>query len=357
MAATAGRRLFDAYVFVDWSGRDAPSPRRPCADAIWVGEQAAAGDAPRETYWTTRQAATAYVFAALVGHAAAGRRVLVGFDFPYGYPAGLAAALDLPGSGAPWQRTWSALARCIVDGPDNRSNRFAVAAAWNARLGPPGPGPFWGCPPARQAPTLARTSPGFAYGLGGGRALARLRLTDRRVAGVQEAWKLLGVGSVGSQALLGIPRVHWLRQHPTLAAASRVWPMETGFTPTPTPRRGPFVLHTEVWPGIVPRDLVRAECANTGAIRDQAQVRLLCRWARQLDAAGDFGAHFAAPPDVEEPALQAVLHEEGWILGEREILARRASRRHPSACGLDLALPRRSLAPTEERWAGGGTGG
>jgi hypothetical protein len=317
MAAENSRRLFDAYVFVDWSGRDAPSPTRPCADAIWIAEQDAGDAVPRETYCTTRHAATAHVFAALAGHVAAGRRVLVGFDFPYGYPAGLAAALGLPGSGPPWQRTWSALARSIVDGADNRSNRFEVAAAWNARLGPPGQGPFWGCPAARRMSSLASTSPGFAYPLGGGQSLARLRLTDRRVAGVQEVWKLLGVGSVGSQALLGIPRVHWLRQHPALAAASRVWPMETGFTPTPTAPGGPFVLHAEVWPGIVPREAVRAECARTGAIRDQAQVRLLCRWARRLDAAGDFGAHFATPSDVDERALQAILHEEGWILGRR----------------------------------------
>ena len=164
---------------------------------------------------------------------------------------------------------------------------------------------------------LASTSPGLRL-RAGRRAVTRpLRLTDRRMAGVQEAWKLLGVGSVGSQALLGIPRVHWLHRHPALAPLSRVWPMEMGFTPTPTPSRGPFVLHAEVWPGIVPREAVRAECAHTGAIRDQAQVRLLCRWARQLDAAGDFGAHFAVPRDVEERALQEVLCEEGWILGRR----------------------------------------
>src|SRR4051794_2455953 len=116
--------LFDAYVFVDWSGRDAPSSPRPCADAIWIAEQDARDAAPRETYCTTRQGATAHVFTALARHVAAGRRVLVGFDFPYGYPAGLAAALDIPGAGPPWERTWSALARSIVDDPDNRSNRF-----------------------------------------------------------------------------------------------------------------------------------------------------------------------------------------------------------------------------------------
>src|SRR5690349_9105676 len=115
MAAEISRRLFDAYVFVDWSGRDAPSPTRPSADAIWIAEHDAGDAIPRETYCTTRQSATAHVFTALAGHVAAGRRVLVGFDFPYGYPAGLAAALGLPDSGPPWQRTWSALAHSIVD--------------------------------------------------------------------------------------------------------------------------------------------------------------------------------------------------------------------------------------------------
>ncbi len=94
MSETAGWPLFDAYVFVDWSGRNAPSPARPQPDTIWVAEYARGDAAPRETYCPTRQAATDHVFRVLCGHVLAGRRALVGFDFPYGYPAGMVAALE-----------------------------------------------------------------------------------------------------------------------------------------------------------------------------------------------------------------------------------------------------------------------
>ncbi len=326
MTQTAGRRLFDAYVFVDWSARNMPSPARPEPDTIWVGKYAAGEAAPRETYCRTRESATAHVFGALREHVLAGRRVLVGCDFPYGYPVGFAAGLGLGGRPPAWRAIWTALACRIRDGPDNRANRFQVAAALNARLGGVAPGPFWGCPAAAETATLRRTSPGFAYPLGEGRSLARLRLADRRVAGVQEVWKLYGVGSVGSQALLGIPRLHWLRYHPDLAPLSRVWPFETGFTPTPAPAEGPFVLHAEVWPGILPAATAAAEIAASGAIRDQAQVRLLCRWAAALDAAGRLGDHFDRPDDLDAAALGAILDEEGWILGESMVRSRRAGR-------------------------------
>ncbi len=202
-----------------------------------------------------------------------------------------------------------------------------MAADLNARLGDATPGPFWGCPEAARAATLRPTSPGFDYPLGGGRTLARLRLADRRVPGVQEVWKLLGAGSVGSQALLGIPRVHWLRQHPDLRAVSRVWPFETGFTPAPSPAVGPCILHAEVWPGILPAAEVVAEVAASAAIRDQAQVRLLCHWAAGLDAAGLLGQLFDTPTDLDAAALRRALDEEGWILGESVVRSRRGRRR------------------------------
>jgi len=75
-----------------------------------------------------------------------GGRVLIGFDFPYGYPSGFAAALGLKGSGPPWRATWNELASLISDGDDSRNNRFKVASHLNLRCGP-GPGPFWGAPP------------------------------------------------------------------------------------------------------------------------------------------------------------------------------------------------------------------
>src|SRR5688500_8443724 len=97
------RTLFDAYLFVDWSARDAPSPARESPDAVWVGECSAGGHEPVESYWRTRAACLAYLGERLIGHVAHGHRVLIGFDFPFGYPAGYVEALGLAGTAAPWR--------------------------------------------------------------------------------------------------------------------------------------------------------------------------------------------------------------------------------------------------------------
>jgi hypothetical protein len=291
--------LFDAYVMVDWSGGSTLGPSRPAKDNIWVGDLWIGGACQR--YFRGRTAATEYVRARLVEHVNHGARVLVGFDFPYGYPAGLARALALDGA-APWRAVWDELGRLVHDDAMNVNDRFDVAAALNSRI--TGPGPFWGCPPSAANERLTATTKGlFSFPVNG---LARLRTTEAAMSGVQETWKLYGAGSVGSQALLGIPRVRALRDDPVIAAVSRVWPFETGFTEQPIPPVGPFVLHAEIWPGIV-------DVPADAPIRDQAQVRLMCEWAARHDSAGTLGEWFAPPLD---PAAAAdVVAEEGWILG------------------------------------------
>lgn len=310
--------LFDLYLCIDWSGRGTPSPRRPAADALWIGQRGAEGEIS-ETYHRTREACTEDLRQRLREHAAAGRRVLLGFDFSLGYPAGLATALGHAGAAAPWLCVWRELARHIHDDGANGNNRFEIAGALNRRVRGESEeatdtpcGPFWGCPPRRTVAGLAPRSPGFPYALNGVGALERWRLTDRRVRGVQEAWKLLGTGSVGSQALLGIPRLLQLREDPYLRAVSRVWPFETGFTARPVPERGPSILFTEIWPGLV-RD--RLDC--TLAIKDQAQVRAVAAWAAEEDAGGRLGIWFDRPAGLAEPEIGAVEKEEGWILGAR----------------------------------------
>lgn len=172
-------RLFDVYLAIDWSARNMPSPTAPTRDALWVGEGFAPGVAdpgpPGETYWRTRHACLDHIHARLLHHVEAGRRVFLGFDFPYGYPAGYAAALGLSGDAPPWRRIWDELRRLIVDDAANCNNRFAVAAALNARCGDPTPGPLWGCPVGTRLPTLAPTSPGYPYLVRSGLSLERLR--------------------------------------------------------------------------------------------------------------------------------------------------------------------------------------
>lgn len=135
--------------------------------------------------------------------------------------------------------------------------------------------------------------------------------------GGQEVWGLYGPGRAGSQALTGIPRIYQLRRHPLLADFSKVWPFETGFLPRPSPDRGPFVLHAEIWPGVVDHRVRVIMTENPDLVRDQVQMRTMCQWASALDRKGDLGALFSKPAWMDSATIHQCLHEEGWILGAR----------------------------------------
>jgi precorrin-8X/cobalt-precorrin-8 methylmutase len=285
--------LFDAYLVVDWSAHSKPKLGK---DSIWIGYHE---NATTLENLPTRFAARALVAQLLSDAVSRSRRVLVGFDFPYAYPAGFARALGL--SGEPWCAVWQELVRLVDDQPNNANNRWSVAAALNARLSE-GVGPFWCVPAARACTSLAVTKHAFPCG-----GLQEYRLVDRqlRASGrrAHSAWKLFTTGSVGSQALLGIPVLSSLRYEPELAEVSRVWPFETGSTVTPSPGRGPFVLHAEIWPGAFPID------RGLHKVLDAAQVKGLAeRFARE-DAAGELGRRFDINAD------NVVMREEGWVLG------------------------------------------
>ena len=306
----AAVRLFDSYLFVDYSARSAPSNVSPSADAVWIGEARAGG--PGAHYFRTRAQATTFLRERLRREISSRRRTLVGCDFSYGYPAGFARALNL--AGPAWSATSSLLAALVVDGADNRNNRYEVAARLNALVGG-GAGPFWGRPAAWRDAAIAARSPGFPFRSANGVDLERLRLTEERLRGVQETWKLHGRGSVGGQTLLGIPWLWALRHAPDLAGASRVWPFETRFRP---PRARPgraLVLYAEIWPSLV--EAAAPVRPGGPPIRDAQQVLALCRWARAADASGALAALLAAPRGLGREGTARALAEEGWILGVR----------------------------------------
>ena len=83
--------IFDRYVIVDWSARNRPVSGK---DSVWACVLDAAGRISTQNP-RTRGRAELMIRPALGHLVADGERVLVGFDFPYGYPAGLAAALGL----------------------------------------------------------------------------------------------------------------------------------------------------------------------------------------------------------------------------------------------------------------------
>ena len=76
---------FHRLIMADWSAASAPGPRRPHKDRCWVGRLDASEDMPELVYCRTRFAALAQIEAWTVE--AASGAVLIGFDFPFGYPA------------------------------------------------------------------------------------------------------------------------------------------------------------------------------------------------------------------------------------------------------------------------------
>jgi precorrin-8X/cobalt-precorrin-8 methylmutase len=292
--------LFDRYVVVDWSA--SARPHRG-ANSIWTCEMAARSTEIRLDNHATRDSARRHLIDVL---AVRSDRVLVGFDFAFGYPAGFARAAGLEGAPA-WRSTWRHLVGALDDRPDNTNNRFEVAAALNERVGP-GPGPFWGTAGGRPgtehlSPTRA---PGFPH-----RGLAEHRLSERAFRSTgrrpSSVWQLTGAGSVGSQTITGIPTVHELRHHASLAHRATVWPFETGLRVDPTGGRPDAIVLAEVWPSAVAVD------RQSHPVRDAAQVTGLCRHLADVDARGLLGIHFA--PVLEGAEERAVLDEEGWIVG------------------------------------------
>jgi len=306
--------LFDAYIFIDWSAANRATPHNPSADAVWMG-QLVRHHCQEETYHRTRNDCISRLLSLLLNHVAMGRRVLVGFDFPYGYPAGFCHSLGFPSGPNEWLEIWTELANRVVDCADNTNNRFAVASTLNGIAGNGRRGPFWGCPVKTTFSSLQSCSPGFPFSASNGVSLGRLRLAEQRLRGTQETWKLYGAGSVGSQALIGIPHVYTVRHHAHLSRCSRVWPFETGFTASPAPTRGAFVLHAEIWPGVVSGQTKQLLTADPSLIRDQAQVRALCQWAESLDDAGQLGQFFDRPHGLTAQQFQRCFQQEGWVLG------------------------------------------
>ncbi len=300
-------RLFDAIILVDWGAASRPVTG---PDSIWVGIM------KRDVRfrWTfeahnpaTRAEAGALVEAELAERKKKGERTLLGVDFPLGFPRGMGAALQLKGEPA-WRAVWTQIIGMIKDKADNTNNRFAVGASLNRKM--TGEAfPFWGCPAAEAQTSLSVKRP-RAHGAGD---LPEFRLTEEAARGAQSVWKLFYNGSVGGQALVGLPVVKRWRDAPVRAERTRVWPFETGLRALGTADlENVDLVIVEIYPGLVKDPKPEPK---PGEVKDQAQIRALAERLSALDEAGKLSPLFAGTKVLAAEERLQVEQEEGWILG------------------------------------------
>jgi hypothetical protein len=281
---------FDRHVMVDWSAAAVPTRGK---DSIWLG-LAERGAGTTVENIPTRHAAIGRLRGIARETLEAGERLLIGFDFPFGYPAGVAG--DVTGKGSALA-LWRWIAERLDDGETNANNRFAVAAEINRRY--PGIGPFWGRPATVDQPDIpirarARTGQGHP---------AERRLVEQVATHAKTVWQLAYAGAVGSQVLTGLPAILKLRDDPALSDAVRIWPFETGLAAPEAP-----IAIAEIYPSLIPPD-------PSEAIKDAGQVRAVADWLSALDANGLLSDLFAGPADAPSRDRAIIEAEEAWILG------------------------------------------
>lgn len=286
---------FDTVLMVDWSGGNDRGPR-PTKDAIWLCV-ARDGRAEEPQYMRNRRVAEDWIAALLTAETAAGRRTIVGFDFPFGYPQGFAQALTGKGS---FPALWKWFEDRIEDSP-KANNRFDIAGEINRTFG--GAGPFWANGLKRDIDGLPRTKEGYEN------PFPDRRDAETRAKGAFTCWQMAGAGAVGSQVFMGLPVLSRLRRR----FGAKVWPFE------PLTSDVAFV---EIWPSLT------LGAAPADMIKDAWQVREVARTVSSLT------------PEQLAEVLKVDAPEEGWIFGlGHEALLKEASKLPPRLSNSCFALP------------------
>lgn len=263
---------FQTIAMVDWSGGN-DTGSKPRKDAIWACV-ARAGSCEAPIYLRNRGLAEEWLGDLIEAELTAGRRLMLGFDFPFGYPAGFAQ--EITGTDDPLV-LWDWFEEQIEDAPD-RNNRFDLAGQINRRFG--GTGPFWGNGLKRDIDGLPRNKRGYRNPFPDRRAVEHL------AKGSFTCWQMSGVGAVGSQVMMGLPVLARLRRRfPGQIAA---WPFEA---------LDKQVAFVEIWPSLT------LGAGPADRIKDAWQVKKVARIIMALPA-----GELVRQLSVEAP-------QEGWILG------------------------------------------
>ncbi|WP_339633508.1 hypothetical protein [uncultured Sneathiella sp.] len=286
--------MFDLVIMVDWSAAASAGPAKPSPDRCWLA-WAAGGFRSDAEYFRTRRDCMKRIRDLLVSHDTS---ACVGFDFPFGYPAG---------SGLGGGRTAAArIAKTLQSDKQDRNNRFDVAARLNAEISS-SPGPFWGCPAASASPQLTIKKPVFSHdNFHEWRIVEKYLREKKKQTTISSVWKLYTTGSVGSQSLTGLKELSDFAQIPETAHRVKFWPFETNWEADIN-----GIVLTEIWPSL----------NNHGCydhpIKDARQVLAARDWLLEKIADGTAQEAFSRPAWLSTEDEKKCRMEEGWILGVR----------------------------------------
>ncbi len=287
--------LFDRYLIVDWSAANAPKTGK---DSIWL-----ALSEGTDLVWVhnapTRLEAMALIRKVVELSISSEKRLFMGFDFAFGFPAGAAARI---GGRASWEAIWEKMAELIVDDEHNATNTYATAGQLNQTVFDGlSSGPFWGYPHqhAEHYAGLEPTKPRHVFG-----SLSEFRHAERAHKGAKSLWQMAGAGVVAAQSMTGMKHLQSLRNDPEFADNISVWPFETNFADDLSKP----VTIAEIYPSIF--DVQPEE----NEVMDAAQVRVVAQEFAEADEAGRFSACLEFPKDQPSGIRSVLEQEEGWIV-------------------------------------------
>ncbi len=303
-------RLFDAYIIANWTAAEG---KKTGEQTLWIG--VAKRDVRFRLYTETHNVATRaegekLLENLLAEHRKRGDRVLVGFDFDFGFPVGTAERLKL--EGRPWDAMGKFLASNIVDKADNTNNRYQVAAKIN-RLMTDEPWPFWGAPASQAQRWLTSTKPPE----GAGADIPEFRATEQAARQnklpPKSVWQMHGAGAIGGLTLVGLPMLRRLLDKLDTSAA--IWPFGTGWRELGEADIAPLsALIVEVWPAMFKATRLTDE-NGVKEYKTQSQVRAAAEAFAIMDDEGTLQKAFAPPASATPELVTQVENEEGWILG------------------------------------------
>lgn len=284
--------VFETIIIVDWSAATNPTTG---SDSIWFSSGGPTG--------TARNAPTRLgaVEKLLDQVRKVSGRVVVGFDFPFGYPRGTASEF---GQDVRSFRLRIASSDRVALRRDNSNERFLLANEMNALIAGE-TGPFWGRPPSTKYNELYELPSSKPEDQ---RRFREFRLTEEHLQTTfgerpKSVWQLFSGVNVGSQTLTGLPALMMISD--ALGTECEIWPTDNGFEIP-----GSRVVLAEAWPRLVAWETLPA---SPDVPKDARQVRALAQAWRLLDDGGRLEGCFR--PTTLEAIDPTVVQEEGWILG------------------------------------------